>query len=77
MGTTRKRNLAPAGILMAVLLSIAVAWAFRDQQSRVRACAALYADATTAADTLRIDSLVVPTVWTSPTVTCGETRRLE
>lgn len=74
MGEMKRRNLVPAGILVAVLLSIAVAWAFRDQQSRERGCAALYAEAVTAADTARVDSTLVPTVWTSPTATCGAIR---
>jgi hypothetical protein len=73
----KPRNLVPAGILVAVLLSMAVAWAFRDQRSRERGCAALYATAVTAADTARVDSTVVPTGWTGPTVTCGQLRTRE
>lgn len=74
MGEARRRNLVPAGVIIAVLLSIAVTWAFRDEQTRELKCAALYAAAATATDTAAIDSTVVSTGWTSAPVTCGDLR---
>lgn len=72
MAGKQRFNLVPIGIVAAVLLSFAVAWAYLDQESRTGKCAELYAAAATAADSARVDSVVFPSVWTGAPVPCGE-----
>lgn len=72
MDAEKKTGWTPAGVLVALFLTIAVAWAFRDQASRDRVCAELYAAAPTAADSARVDSTSVPGLWTAPDVRCAD-----
>ena len=62
------------GVVAALLLSLAVAWSFRDRLSRTSRCAALYDDAATAADSAAIDSIVVVPAGAEAAVTCGDLR---
>lgn len=75
MSDGRRRDLVPAGVLVAVLLSVAVAWAYQGQQGRERECAERYAAAVTAADTAVVDTMVVVAGWASVPQSCGELRR--
>jgi hypothetical protein len=69
-----QRNLVPVAVLAAVLLSVAVAWAYQGQQERARGCEAGYAAAASAADSAAVDTLVVGGGWASAPRTCGELR---
>ncbi len=62
----------PVGIMAALILSLAVAWAFRDRGARVEFCTPLYAAALTAEDSARVDSTVVPVTRVDAPITCGE-----
>lgn len=72
MGETKRRNVVPLGVLVVMVLSLAVAWAYRDQQVRESQCQALYGDAVTAVDSARVDATLVSAGWASPARTCGQ-----
>lgn len=72
MSTDRSWSWVPVGVIAALLLTIAVAWAFHDRAARTQQCARLYAAAATAADSARIDSVVVPGFWTAVETPCAE-----
>lgn len=75
MTEVKRRNLIPLAVLVAVLLSVAVAWAYQGQQGRERECAARYATAVTAEDSAAVDTLVVAAGWASAPRPCGDMRR--
>jgi hypothetical protein len=74
MSAKKPMSWVPIGVAAALLLTIAVAWAFRVRLLSSRECAALYAEAATAADSARIDSTVVAPAGFAPAITCGALR---
>ena len=75
MTDVKRHDMVPVAILVAVLLSVAVAWAYQGQKSRERGCAAEYAAAVTTEDSAAVDTLVVAAGWASAPRSCGELRR--
>lgn len=71
MKTPRPVSWVPLGVLAALLLTLAVAWSFRERLSRTVTCATLYAAAATAADSAAVDTLVVARRGDAP-VTCAD-----
>lgn len=74
MRTSRPISWIPLGVLAALVLSLAVAWSFRDRLSRTVECESLYAQATSTRDTAAVDAVVVVAAGARPAVTCGEVR---
>lgn len=72
MSRARPFSWIPVGVVAALILSLAAAWAFRERRSRATECAALYAAALTAADSARIDTVATRPGGFVPSVTCGE-----
>ena len=62
------------GVVAALLLSLAVAWSFRDRLSRTTECAELYRAAASGADSAAVDAIVVVPAGERPAVTCADLR---
>ncbi len=75
MGTKNPWSWVPAGVLAALLLTLAVAWSFHDRSASATQCAVLYAAAETAVDSALVDAVVIPGAWKGPGLTCGELMR--
>ncbi len=72
MSTKKSWSWIPAGVMAALLLSLAVAWAFRDRGAQRAYCADLYAAAATATDSVAVDATPVPMGRADNPVTCAE-----
>ncbi|NIP80031.1 MAG: hypothetical protein GWM90_12725 [Gemmatimonadetes bacterium] len=73
--STKRISWVPLGVAAALLLSFAVAWSFRARIFSTMECASLYAEATTADDTARVDTVAVVPAGSAPAITCADLRR--